>query len=219
MRSDKSWFIVLALVLLAGGAALLIRPFAAARRPSTREPAEVPAGLERATFAGGCYWCTEAVFQQLKGVQSVVSGFCGGTVENPTYDEVQDRATGHAEAVQITYDPAVISYADLLEVFWQTHDPTTPNRQGNDRGPQYRSAIFYHSDEQKRLAEHYKQKLDASEAFARPIVTEIVPFREFYRADESHQNYYANHPRLPYCQLIIGPKVEKVRKVFADKVK
>lgn len=186
---------------------------------STLEPSSPPPGLARATFGSGCFWCTEAVFQELKGVQSVASGYCGGTVKNPTYHQVCTGTTGHAEVVQITYDPKVISYEDLLEVFWKTHDPTTRNRQGNDRGPQYRSAIFYHSDEQKQLAEHYKAKLDASGAFAAPIVTEITPFTEFYRAEGYHQNYFADNGGQPYCQAIIRPKVDKVREVFRDKLK
>src|SRR5436190_8802179 len=149
--------------------------------------------MARATFGAGCFRCVEAVFQQLRGVHSVASGYSGGAVKNPTYRQVCTGTTGHAEAVQVTYDPKVISYEDLLEVFWQTHDPTTPDRQGHDVGPQYRSVIFYHNDEQKRLAEEYKRKLDAAGAFAAPIVTEVVPFTEFYRAEGYHQNYYADN--------------------------
>ena len=161
-------------------------------RPATAiAPAEPESGLATATFGNGCFWCTEAVFQQLKGVRSVASGYTGGSVKNPTYYQVCERTTGHAEALQITYDPKVISFDELLEVFWKTHDPTTLNRQGNDVGTQYRSAIFYHTDEQKRLAEHYKQKLDAAGLFPGPIVTEIVPFTEFFKAEDYHQNYYA----------------------------
>ncbi|HTR80729.1 MAG TPA: peptide-methionine (S)-S-oxide reductase MsrA, partial [Bacteroidota bacterium] len=143
--------------------------------------------LETATFAAGCFWCVEAVFQDLKGVDSVVSGYAGGSVPNPTYEEVCSGSTGHAEACQIAYDPAKISYAELLEVFWKTHDPTTLNRQGNDLGTQYRSAIFYHNDDQRKLAEHYKKELDSSSAFDAPIVTEIVPFSNFYKAENYHQ--------------------------------
>jgi peptide-methionine (S)-S-oxide reductase len=175
--------------------------------------------FERATFGAGCFWCTEAVFQQLNGVQSVVSGYSGGRVKNPTYHQVNSGTTGHAEVTQIAFDPAVISFAELLEVFWQTHDPTTPNRQGNDFGPQYRSAIFYHNDEQRRLAEHYKQKLDEEGAFEAPIVTEITPFTEFYRAESYHQNYFDVNPNQPYCAMVVRPKVEKVKKVFRDKLK
>ncbi len=215
---------ILGLVVLGLGAALawafyLKGNVAMPETPSTLEAAAAPAGLARATFGSGCFWCTEAVFQQLKGVQSVVSGYTGGTVKNPTYRQVCDGTTGHAEAIQVTYDPAVISYKDLLEVFWQTHDPTTLNRQGHDVGTQYRSAIFYHTDEQKQLAEEYKRKLDASGAFAAPIVTEIVPAGEFYRAEDYHQNYYQDNPRQGYCQMIIRPKLDKFRKVFAGKLK
>jgi peptide-methionine (S)-S-oxide reductase len=176
-------------------------------------------GLERATFGSGCFWCTEAVFQELDGVQSAVSGYSGGHVKNPTYNEVCNGDTGHAEVIQVTYDPKKLSYADLLEVFWQTHDPTTLNRQGADVGTQYRSAIFYHTDEQRSLAEHYKKELDASGAFHSPIVTEIVPFTEFYPAEAYHQDYYDANSNQPYCRAVIGPKVEKVRKVFRDKLK
>ena len=192
-----------------------------------REPVSAESNLdetdsgncERATFGSGCFWCTEAVFQQLKGVRSAVSGYSGGRVKNPTYRQVSTGTTGHAEVIQVNYDPEVISFEELLEVFWQTHDPTTLNRQGNDEGTQYRSAIFYHSDEQRRLAEHYKQKLDESGAFDRPIVTEIVPFTEFYRAESYHQNYYDENPYQPYCSMVIRPKLEKVKKVFKDKLK
>ncbi len=187
--------------------------------PSVPEPAEAPAGLAKATFGGGCFWCTEAVFQQLKGVQSIVSGYSGGAAKAPSYEDVCTGSTGHAEAIQITYDPAVISYEELLEVFWQTHDPTTLNRQGHDVGTQYRSVIFTHNDEQRRLAEHYKKKLDASGAFDGPIVTEIVPFKEFFRAEDYHQNYFAENSSQPYCRAVIRPKVDKVKKVFQDKLK
>jgi peptide-methionine (S)-S-oxide reductase len=183
------------------------------------EPAEVPPGMARATFGAGCFWCTDAVFQQLKGVERVVSGYSGGSVKNPTYHQVCTGTTGHAEAIQITYDPAVISYEELLEVFWQTHDPTTLNQQGHDFGTQYRSVIFYHTDEQKQLAEHYRQKLNASGLFPAPIVTEIVPFREFYRAETYHQNYYAENPGQGYCRVIIRPKMDKLKKLFQDKLK
>jgi peptide-methionine (S)-S-oxide reductase len=187
--------------------------------PSVLEPAEPPPGMAKATFGAGCFWCTEAVFQQLKGVQSVVSGYSGGTVKGPTYRQVCTGTTGHAEAVQVTYDPAVISYEELLEVFWQTHDPTTRDRQGNDVGNQYRSVIFYHTDEQKELAERSKQKLDAAGLFDGPIVTEIVPFTAFYRAETHHQNYFAENVGRPYCRAFIRPKVDKVKKVFRDKLK
>src|SRR5262249_21536731 len=159
---------------------------AAGKRPT---PA-IPDGMERATFGSGCFWCTEAVFQRVKGVESVVSGYSGGDVPDPTYYQVCEGTTGHAEVVQVTYDPQVGSYRELLEIFWKLHDPTTLNRQGADVGTQYRSVIFYHTDEQKELAEHYKQKLDESGAFSRPIVTEIAPLSEFYPAEDYHQNYF-----------------------------
>jgi peptide-methionine (S)-S-oxide reductase len=177
------------------------------------------AKMETATFGAGCFWCVEAVFQDLKGVQSVVSGYAGGTTKNPTYKQVCTGTTGHAEVCQITYDPGVVSFPELLEVFWKTHDPTTLNRQGNDVGTQYRSAIFYHSDEQKRLAERYKKELNASGAFASPIVTEIVPFTNFYKAEDYHQNYFNQNGNQAYCQFVIRPKVEKFRQVFRDKLK
>jgi peptide-methionine (S)-S-oxide reductase len=182
-------------------------------------PIEPPAaGMARATFGGGCFWCTEAVFQQLKGVKTVVSGYTGGSVKNPTYQQVCSGKTGHAEAIQIDYDPSKVSYEALLEVFWKTHDPTTKDQQGNDYGTQYRSAIFYHDDEQKGLAEHYKQKLDASGLFPAPIVTEIVPFTEFYRAEGYHQNYYNQNAAQPYCRAVIQPKLDKLHALFSDKL-
>jgi peptide-methionine (S)-S-oxide reductase len=196
-----------------------IDPPAAGAEPSGAPSADSGIGLDKATFGAGCFWCVEAVFQRLKGVHSVVSGYTGGQVKNPTYKQVCTGRTGHAEVVQITYDPAKISYAELLEVFWGTHDPTTRNRQGNDVGPQYRSAVFYHGDEQRKLAEHYKRKLDESGAFRAPIVTEIVPFREFFPAENYHQDYYELNSRQPYCKLVIRPKVEKLKKVFGDKLK
>jgi peptide-methionine (S)-S-oxide reductase len=177
------------------------------------------ASLDTATLAAGCFWCVEAVFQNLKGVQSVVSGYSGGTVRDPSYEEVCTGTTGHAEACQITYDPKQISYSEILQAFWQSHDPTTLNRQGNDAGTQYRSAIFTHNAEQQRLAEHYKKELDSSHAFDGPIVTEIVPFKNFYQAEDYHQNYYNQHGSQPYCLLVIRPKVEKFKKAFKDKLK
>lgn len=175
--------------------------------------------LEIATFGAGCFWCVEEIFQQLKGVKKVVSGYSGGHVKDPTYERVCRGKTGHAEVVQIMYDPDIISYEELLEVFWQTHDPTTPNRQGNDIGPQYRSVIFYHDDKQKELAEYYKEKLNRSGAFENPVITEIEPFTNFYIAEAKHQDYYQLNPYLPYCTFVIKPKLEKFRKVFADKIK
>jgi peptide-methionine (S)-S-oxide reductase len=174
---------------------------------------------ELATFGSGCFWCTEAVFQRLKGVESVVSGYSGGRVENPTYEQVSSKLTGHAEVVQVTYDPEVVSYTDLLEVFWKTHDPTTPNQQGPDVGPQYRSVIFYHTDEQKELAAKYAEKLEKARVFDAPIVTQIVPYEKFYPAEKYHQNYYNNNSRAAYCRSIIGPKLTKLKKVFREKLK
>ncbi len=171
---------------------------------------------EKATFGSGCFWCTEAVFQQLRGVQSVQSGYSGGHTADPTYEQVCSGRTGHAEVVQITFDPSVISFDELLKVFWQTHDPTTPNRQGHDVGTQYRSAIFYHNDDQRRIAEAYKKQLDASGTFAAPIVTEITPFKNFYPAEQYHQNYFRSNPAQSYCAGVIRPKLEKFTKEFAD---
>lgn len=175
--------------------------------------------MELATFGSGCFWCTEAVFQRLKGVESVVSGYAGGHVANPTYQQVCGGNTGHAEVIQVSYDPAAVSYEDLLEVFWKTHDPTTVDQQGNDFGPQYRSVIFYHNDVQKKLAEDYKKKLDAAGIWSRPIVTEISPYANFYPAEGYHQDYYNQNPNQGYCAYIIRPKVEKLEKVFRDRLK
>ena len=188
--------------------------------PAAGEPKEKEgAKLAKAVVAGGCFWCTEAVFEQLRGVTQVTSGYIGGQVDHPTYKDVCNGTTGHAEALQITYDPAQISFETLLEVFWKTHDPTTLNRQGNDVGTQYRSGIFYHTPEQKSLALEYKAKLDASGAFDKPIVTEITPASTFWPAEEYHQGYFRENPTQGYCRVIIAPKVEKFRKVFADKLK
>ena len=176
-------------------------------------------GTQVATFGSGCFWCTEAFFQRLNGVEKVASGYSGGHVKNPTYEQVCEKTTGHAEVVQITYDADVISFKELLEVFWKTHDPTTPNQQGNDVGPQYRSAIFYHNETQRELAETYKKKLDESGAFRAPIVTEITQFDTFYPAEDYHQNYYNLNPRQGYCSFVIAPKLEKFKAAFADKLK
>ena len=179
-----------------------------------------PIKTDTATFANGCFWCTEAIFEELKGVSRAVSGYSGGTTKNPTYKEVCTGETGHAECLQIIYDPAVISFEELLEVFWETHDPTTLNKQGADEGTQYRSAIFYHSPEQKEKAEKYKTELDKSGAFDRPIVTEITPFTLFYPAENYHQQYFENNEnKNPYCKIVIRPKLDKFRKVFRDKLR
>lgn len=175
--------------------------------------------LKTATFGSGCFWCTEAIFERVNGVIDVVSGYSGGTVENPTYKEVTTGKTGHAECTQIKYDSSVISYDELLEIFWKTHDPTTTNRQGNDIGTQYRSIIFFHNKEQKEKAEYYKKKLDEEKIFSSPIVTEIVEFKIFYPAEEYHQDYYEKNPYQGYCAFVITPKVEKFEKIFKDKLK
>ncbi|MCA9263087.1 MAG: peptide-methionine (S)-S-oxide reductase MsrA [Planctomycetales bacterium] len=178
-----------------------------------------PDDLELATLGAGCYWCVEAVFQQLRGVHSVESGFTGGQVRNPSYEQVCSGLTGHAEVCQVRYDPKIVSFTEVLEVFWKTHDPTTLNRQGHDVGTQYRSAIFYHNEEQRKTAEELKEKLDQSGAFSAPIVTEIAKFDVFYKAKEDHQNFYRNNPNYGYCRAVVQPKVDKFRKVFADKLK
>lgn len=174
--------------------------------------------LDTAVFGAGCFWCVEAVFQELKGVQSVESGYSGGTVENPSYKEVCTGTTGHAEVAEIIFDPAVISYDDLLEVFWTTHDPTTLNRQGADVGSQYRSVIFYLNDKQKETAEKSKKEI-APQIWDDPIVTEIAPLTNFYKAEDYHQNYYNENPEQSYCKFVINPKLEKFRKKFKDKLK
>lgn len=179
-------------------------------------PAE---GLERATFGAGCFWCVEAIFQHLEGVEKVISGYSGGQVENPSYKEVCTGQTGHAEAVRVHFDPERISYKELLEVFWRTHDPTQKNRQGADIGPQYRSAVFYHNDEQRQEAEHLKAELDASGAWGAPIVTEISPCENFYTAEEEHQDYYEKNKEGGYCQAVIVPKLEKFKEAFGHKAK
>jgi len=175
--------------------------------------------LKTATLGAGCFWCIEAVFQNLKGVESVVSGYTGGRVENPTYDQICTGTTGHAEVAQIIFDPAVISFEDLLYVFWRTHDPTTLNRQGADVGTQYRSAIFYSSEEQKEIAEKSKAKTDASDLWPDPIVTEISQLDKFYNAEEYHQDYYKLNPNQPYCRLVIDPKIRKLKEEFSNKLK
>lgn len=175
--------------------------------------------LQKATFGNGCFWCSEAVFQRLKGVVTVKSGYEGGDVANPTYDDVCTGTTGHAEVIELTYDPAEISYEELLEVFWKTHDPTTLNRQGADVGTQYRSVVFYHNDEQKALAEKYKKELNAKNAFGKPVVTAITKASPFYVAENYHQDYYNRNGSQPYCRAVILPKMEKLEKIFKDKLK
>jgi peptide-methionine (S)-S-oxide reductase len=175
--------------------------------------------LEVATLAGGCFWCLEAVFDELKGVESVESGYSGGHVPNPSYAQVCESTTGHAEVVRVTFDPAVLSYHDLLKVFFTIHDPTTLNRQGNDVGTQYRSAIYYHSPEQKRTAEEVIQEISAAGLWDRPIVTEVTSFDQFYMAEDYHQEYFKNNPYQGYCRAIIAPKVSKFRQKFMEQLK
>ncbi len=175
--------------------------------------------LATATFGSGCFWCTEAIFQNVDGVLKVESGYMGGTVENPSYREVCTGQTGHAEVIQLTYDPTKVTYDELLEMFWQTHDPTTLNRQGADVGTQYRSVVFYHNAEQKKLAEFYKTKLEEEKVFDNPIVTEITPASAFYKAEDYHQNYYNLNSNAPYCTYVIQPKLEKFKKAFKAKLK
>jgi len=175
--------------------------------------------LENATFGGGCFWCTEAIYERVEGVHTVMSGYAGGHVKNPTYKQVCDGTTGHAEVIQIGYDAKVVSYDELLEIFFKTHDPTTLNSQGADVGTQYRSVIFYHNDEQKKKAEYYKAELDKSGAWDNPIVTELSPLTNYYPAEDYHQDYYENNPNQGYCAFVIGPKVEKFEKVFKNKLK
>jgi peptide-methionine (S)-S-oxide reductase len=175
--------------------------------------------LENATLGGGCFWCTEAVYLELKGVVDVKPGYSGGETKNPTYEEVCTGKTGHAEVVQITFDPEIVSFAKILEVFFMTHDPTTLNRQGNDVGTQYRSVIFYHNEKQKETAEKVIQLFEEEEVYNKPIVTEVTPFDKFYIAEDYHINYYARNKSQGYCQYIITPKMEKFRKIFKDQLK
>ena len=177
------------------------------------------ASRETATLAGGCFWCLEAVFQPLKGVERVVSGYTGGVVGRPTYEDVCTGTTGHAEAVQVTFDPSVLSYRDLLELFFAFHDPTTRNRQGGDVGTQYRSSVFYHDAEQERIARDLIADLERERVFPDPIVTELVPLREWYPAEEYHQGYYARNPDRMYCQAVIAPKVAKLRRKYTDLIR
>lgn len=182
------------------------------------EPGTEGSKLELATFGNGCFWCTEAIFEELYGVKEVVSGYSGGRVANPTYRQVCTGLTGHAEVIHLRFDPAKISYGKLLEVFWRTHDPTTLNQQGPDRGTQYRSAVFYHNAEQKRLAERYKEVLNSEHAFRKPIVTEITKFTKFFPAEKYHQDYFELNGRAPYCRQMIRPKLTKFRRAFKDEL-
>ena len=185
--------------------------------PST--PISIPNGMALLTLGAGCFWCTEAVFQRLNGVEKVVSGYSGGFVVNPSYREICTATTGHAEVIQVYYDPKVISLTELLEVFWLTHDPTTLNRQGGDVGPQYRSAIFFNTAEQAQLATELKNQLNSEKVFPSPIVTEITAFTNFYPAEQYHQDYYNLNGSQPYCQVVVKPKVDKLQKFFSDRLK
>ena len=175
--------------------------------------------LAQATLGGGCFWCVESAFLQVKGVEKVQSGYTGGHTENPTYEQVCRGDTGHAEVAQLTYNPEIISYRQILEIFFTLHDPTQVNRQGNDVGTQYRTSIFYHSEEQKQQAEQIIAELEAEEAFAAPIVTEVSPLGKFYLAEDYHENYFARNPENPYCQAVISPKLAKFRKTFSGLLK
>jgi peptide-methionine (S)-S-oxide reductase len=174
---------------------------------------------ETITLGNGCFWCAEAIFQQVKGVNKVTSGYSGGHVENPSYEEVCEKTTGHAEVLQVEFDTTQVTLDEILEIFWQTHDPTTLNQQGNDVGPQYRSVVFYHNKQQKERAEFFKKKLDESGAFSKPIVTAIEPFTNYYAAENYHQDYYKKNGNQPYCYFVIRPKLEKFEKAFKDKMK
>jgi peptide-methionine (S)-S-oxide reductase len=187
-------------------------PPASAAKPATHR-------TETATFAGGCFWSMNAIFERLRGVERVTAGFSGGSVPSPSYERVCTGSTGHAESVQITFDPAAISYGDLLHVFFAFHDPTTLNRQGADEGPQYRSAVFWHTPEQRDQVTKTIAELAAKQAFKAPIVTQVLPYKEFYPAEGYHQGYYDKHSGLPYCQLVIAPKVAKLRKLYGDRLK
>ena len=201
------WIVIISCITLSNQSIL-------AKHTMVDQQAEIK--FEKATFGAGCFWCVEAIFERVKGVSKVQSGYSGGHVKNPSYEEVCTGTTGHAEVCQITFDPNVISYIELLEIFWQTHDPTTLNRQGNDVGTQYRSAIFYHTAEQKRLAEEMKKRLNNEHIWADPIVTEIVAFDEFYPAEDYHEDYYSKNPSKPYCSFVITPKVKKFEKTFQE---
>lgn len=205
--------IVAALGLLCSSTALLAQDSTTSNAASSSESSN---RLETATFGGGCFWCVEAVFENMQGVRDVVSGYAGGGLPNPSYQQVSTGLTGHAEVCQIYFDPKKVSYSKLLEVFMKTHDPTTRDRQGPDRGSQYRSVIFYHSDEQKTSAETLIERLNAEEAFRSKVVTQVVPFTQFYLAEEYHQNYYRKHPNESYCKTYVRPKIAKFRKVIRE---
>ena len=188
---------------------------------SSQEQSAAPTdtvGLVSAVFGGGCFWCTEAVFKALKGVHGVLSGYCGGDIEHPTYEQVCSKRTGHIEVVKVDFDPAVISYGELLEVFFATHDPTTPGRQGNDVGPQYQSAVFYQTQEQQEITTQYVAELESAQQYSNPICTEIRPSAIFWPAEQYHSDYFSLHPEQGYCQMVIAPKVSKFKKQFSSKL-
>lgn len=190
-----------------------------AERPTETNTTEMETKTDTATFGAGCFWCVEAAFESLKGVKGATSGYSGGTIKNPGYKEVCSGRTGHAEVVQVVYDPAVISFKDLLEAFFTVHDPTQLNRQGHDIGTQYRSAVFYHNDEQRDLATKAIAELNATRAFPDPVVTEVTAFSTFYPAEDYHQQYFDNNPDQPYCAMVVQPKLEKFKKVFKEKLR
>jgi peptide-methionine (S)-S-oxide reductase len=204
---------------------ILFATFASCAKPQQIQSATMDKQADKSTptdtavFGGGCFWCVEAIYAEVKGVISATSGYSGGNVENPSYKQVCTGTTGHAEVCRIIYDPSVISFNKLLEIFWTVHDPTTLNRQGNDVGTQYRSVIFYTNIRQRELALIYKAKLNKEDTFGKPVVTEIAPFKHFYKAEDYHQDYYENNKDAPYCTFVVAPKVEKFRKVFPDYLK
>jgi peptide-methionine (S)-S-oxide reductase len=217
MKKIIPYLIVIALPLLAF--TFITSRINTKQKTQLKEPVAKKGKMDTATFAAGCFWCTEAQFSQLKGVKEVISGFAGGHVKNPTYEEVCTGTTGHAEACNIIYDPSVISYDELLEAFFTAHDPTQLNRQGNDVGTQYRSAIFYHNAAQEKKADYYIKKLNEAKAYKNNIVTEVTPYKVFYKAENYHQAFYENNPEQHYCKFVIQPEVERFRKVFKDKLK
>jgi peptide-methionine (S)-S-oxide reductase len=213
-------FIFLAIIVFAGGLFLYLnRDQPRENRAMTAEPKPLSDNSELATLGGGCFWCLEAVYEEVQGVERVESGYMGGPVKNPTYRQVCNGDTGHAEVVQIAFDPKVISYKEILQIFFVIHDPTTLNRQGADHGTQYRSAIFYHSPEQKETAEKLIAEFTAEKVFGQPIVTQMAPLDTFYRAEDYHQGYFRANPTKPYCRAVVAPKVAKLRKQFLSKLK
>lgn len=214
-------FLIVPLTLVIFTIGCLSKPKVAAKEETKIKTMEIKDSTkwDTATFGAGCFWCVEAIFQELKGVKSVKSGYAGGTKANPTYDEICSGKTGHVEVTQLVYDPTVTTFKELLEVFWEIHDPTSHDKQGNDVGPQYRSAVFYHSKQQMEEAEFYKKQLNDENAFSKPVVTQIAPMTEFYRAEDYHQDYYKNNADQTYCVYIIRPKLDKFRKAFKSKLK